>query len=136
MLYDVYINKAKELVILQDEETGIWYLDPNWLHQLYTNGLEIEEISEDYIDFDTLGETFKLEVERRNLNRQSKKDAIIDWLYDIISNKVDPMIMQEQTEWMSEIIESMKFREEVAKQKAEKVASLPNALAGMDFTKK
>lgn len=136
MIYDVYINKACNLVIMQDEDTGIWYLDPNWVHTLYTNGMEIEAISENYIDKYDVEDALKLEVDRRNIAKQSKKDAIIEWLYDIVTTKVEPQIMQEETEYVAQMIEYMRFRDTEAQKKAEQKKKLPNALNNMDFSKK
>ena len=136
MIYDVYINKACNLVIMQDEDTGIWYLDPNWVHTLYTNGMEIEAISENYIDKYDVEDALKLEVDRRNIAKQSKKDAIIEWLYNIVTTKVEPQIMQEETEYVAQMIEYMRFRDAEAQKKAEQKEKLPGVLSQMDFSKK
>lgn len=138
MIYDTYINKAYELVLLQDEDNGIWYLDPNWLHVLYTNGLEIEKVSEEYIGKHEVRDALKLEVERRNLHLNDKKQEVIDWLYDIITAKVEPQIMQEETEYVAQMLEYLKFREKTAGNKPIKndQAQLPDTLFGMDFKKK
>lgn len=138
MIYDTYINKAYELVLLQDEDNGIWYLDPNWLHVLYTNGLEIEKVSEEYIGKHEVRDALKLEVERRNLHLNDKKQEVIDWLYDIITAKVEPQILQEETEYVAQMLEYLKFREKTAGNKPIKndQAQLPDTLFGMDFKKK
>lgn len=136
MIYDTYINKAFDLVIEQDEDTGIWYLNPNWFNLLYTNELEIEKISEDYIGQFEIEEALKLEVQRRNIKNNSKKQVIIDWLYDIITAKVEPQLMQEETEYVAQMIEYLRFRDAEAQKKAEQKEKLPNTLNNMDFTKK
>lgn len=138
MIYDTYINKAYELVLLQNEDNGVWYLDPNWLHVLYTNGLEIEKVSEEYIGKHEVRDALKLEVERRNLHLNDKKQEVIDWLYDIITAKVEPQILQEETEYVAQMLEYLKFREKTAGNKPIKndQAQLPDTLLGMDFKKK
>lgn len=136
MIYDNYINKAYDLVIEQDEDTGVWYLNPNWVHLLYTNELDFEKVSEDYIDQYEIEDALKLEVQRRNLKNEVKKQAVIDWLYDIIAAKVEPQILQEETEYVAQMIEYMRFRDAEAQKKAEQKKKLPNALNNMDFSKK
>lgn len=136
MIYDNYINKAYDLVIEQDEDTGVWYLNPNWVHLLYTNELDFEKVSEDYIDQYEIEDSLKLEVQRRNLKNEVKKQAVIDWLYDIIAAKVEPQILQEETEYVAQMIEYMRFRDAEAQKKAEQKKKLPNVLNNMDFSKK
>ena len=139
MIYDTYIDKAYKLVLEQDEETGIWYINPNWIHLLYTNGMEIENIHEEYISKYEIKEALMLEVKRRNIKLEEKKQVVIDWLYNIIKTEIEPQMLQEETEYVAQIIEYLKFREKTAgtknpKQKKEFV--LPSALTGMDFSKK
>lgn len=136
MIYDNYINKAYDLVIEQDEDTGVWYLNPNWVHLLYTNELDFEKVSEDYIDQYEIEDALKLEVQRRNIKNNSKKQVIIDWLYDIIVAKVEPQILQEETEYVAQMIEYMRFRDAEAQKKAEQKEKLPGVLSQMDFSKK
>lgn len=136
MIYDNYINKAYDLVIEQDEDTGVWYLNPNWVHLLYTNELDFEKVSDDYINQYEIEDTLKLEVQRRNLKNEVKKQAVIDWLYDIIVAKVEPQMLQEETEYVAQMIEYMRFRDAEAQKKAEQKEKLPGVLSQMDFSKK
>lgn len=86
MLYAEFSRNAKRLTVLQDEDSKIWYLDPDWLDKLYRNGLgDLSSLEDSYIKKWTEVENIlKLEVEMRNAI-DSKERIVIDGLYEIFS---------------------------------------------------
>lgn len=109
MIYETYIEKAKKLVIQRDEDTGMYYLDPNWLHILYTSKLPIEDIYEPYINSKhDIEDVLKLEVERRNI-RNNHTNKVVDWIYNIISTTIDPAILQEENEFLKNTMDYLQL---------------------------
>lgn len=108
MLYSDFILKAKDLTI-QQEDNGEWYLEPEWQDMLYRNGLgELDNLEDSYLSgWYDVEDILKLEVERRNI-RNSKKKYVIDWLYDVLTTTVEPAMLQEETDYIKQVIEFMK----------------------------
>ena len=106
MLCVEFINKAKELTI-QQLDNGYWYLEPEWRLILGDNALYIDDISDYEVSPAEIKETLELEVERRN-KRDSKQKEVMDWLYDLITATVEPAIMQEETDYIKQVVEFMK----------------------------
>lgn len=108
MLYSDFILKAKDLTI-QQEDNGEWYLEPEWQDMLYRNGLgELDNLEDSYLSgWYDVEDILKLEVERRNI-RNSKKKYVIDWLYDVLTTTVEPAILQEETDYIKQVVEFMR----------------------------
>ena len=113
MTYASYMFKAKELVI-QQHDNGTWYLEPEWQDILYREGLgEIDDLEDSYLDsWYTLEDILKLEVEKRN-TRDSKKNEVINWLYDLITATVEPAMLQEETDYIKQVTEFMKANHDI-----------------------
>lgn len=137
------MHKAKELVILQNEDTGLWYLEPDWKTVLYEEGLgDMREIEAPYpMALHDVEDVLRLEVDRRN-KCIDKRMLVIDWLYDLLTQEVEPAIMQEETEYISNVLNYLKFKQEHpeiidANEKTVKDNKLKEILkSGMSFTKK
>lgn len=112
MLYSDFILKAKEKTI-QQLENGVWYLEPEWQDILYREGLgDLEDLTDSYLSgWYDVEDILKLEVDRRNA-RDSKKDEVINWLHDLITTTVEPAILQEETDYIKNVIEFMKTNHE------------------------
>ncbi len=108
MLYTEFINKTKKLTINQ-LENGTWYLEPEWRDLTCRNVTEdIENLTDSYIrDWWDVENILRLEVDRRNAMDSKKKD-VIDWLYDLITAQVEPAMMQEETDYIKQVVEFMK----------------------------
>ena len=108
MLYSSFINKAKEITV-QQLDNGIWYLEPEWQDILFRNGLgNLDELEDSYLDgWFTLEDILKLEVDRRN-KRDSKNEAVMNWLYDLITATVEPVMLAEETDYIKNVVEFMK----------------------------
>ena len=112
MTYAKFILEAKKLVI-QQLDNGKWYLEPEWQDMLYREGLgQIDDLEDSYLDsWYTLEDTLELEVKKRNA-KDSKKNEVINWLYDLITAKVEPAIMQEETDYIKQVMEFVKANHE------------------------
>ena len=112
MTYASFIHKAMELTV-QQFDNGTWYLEPEWQDMLYREGLgDIENLEDSYLDgWYTLEDILKLEVEKRNA-RDSKKNEVINWLYELITATVEPAILQEETDYIKQVTEFMKLNHE------------------------
>ena len=107
MLYGEFAFKAKELVI-QQLDNGVWYLEPDWREMLFTNELTLENVSDFHLDnWYDVEDMLALEVERRNA-RDNKEKEVMDWLYELITATVEPAVLQEETDYMKNIVEFMK----------------------------
>lgn len=112
MLYSEFIIKAKQDTI-QQLDNGIWYLEPEWQDILYREGLgQLDDLTDSYLSgWYDVEDILKLEVERRNA-RDSKKPEILDWLYDTITAVVEPAVLQEETDYIKNLMEYMKLNHE------------------------
>lgn len=115
MLYSNFILKAKNLTI-QQLDNGVWYLEPEWMDILYRNGLGIlDDLEDSYLTgWYDVEDILKLEVERRNL-QDSKKKEVIDWLHDLITTTVEPAMLQEETDYIKQVVEFMKTNHDLQK---------------------
>lgn len=113
MLYTEFILKAKELTIIQDEETQQWYLEPEWQDILYRNGLgQLDELNDSYLSgWYDVEDILKLEVERRN-RLNDKTPFVMNWLYDLLTTTVEPAMLQEETDYIKQVVEFMKVNHE------------------------
>lgn len=109
MLYQTFSYKIKELNVLQDEDSGVWYVNPDWVDATYRAGLGyLEDLEDSYItDWLDVKDILELEAARRNA-KDDKKKQVIDWLYDVISAQVQPVMLQEETEYFKNLVEYMK----------------------------
>lgn len=113
MLYAEFALKAKELTIGQ-LDNGVWYLEPEWQDKLYREGLgELDDLEDSYLSgWYDVEDMLKLEVERRNA-RDSKSKEVMDWLYDLITATVEPAMLQEETDYIKNVMEYMKLNHEL-----------------------
>ena len=110
MLYMDYIKKAEELV-LEQHDNGIWYLVPEWHYILVTNKMDITKFRDYKADWNIVKDNLKLEVEKRN-STNNKLKHIADWIDDIISTQVDPVMLEEENELVSNALAYLKMNHE------------------------
>ena len=108
MTYATFIYKAKELTI-QQLDNGTWYLEPEWQDMLYREGLgELDDLEDSYLSgWYDVEDILKLEVERRNA-KDNKKNEVINWLYDLITATVEPAILQEENDFIKNMMDYIK----------------------------
>ena len=112
MLYSKFIYHAKEMTI-QQLDNGTWYLEPEW-KDIICREIEsdIDKIEDNYLtDWWDIENVLRLEVDKRNV-RDDKKKAVIDWLYDTITATVEPAMLEEETNYIKNVIEYMKVEHE------------------------
>ena len=106
MLYAEFVNKAVKLTIVESEN-GVFYLEPLWKTILISNELDVSDISDVETTWDEVSDVLKLSVEKFN-TLNSKRNNVINWLYDLIMSQVEPAILQEETDYMKQVVEFMK----------------------------
>ncbi len=143
MIYAEYMMKAKDIAISFDDDSQTYYLEPEWKTYLYENELgDLDSVSGAYpLTWFDVEDVLRLEVERLN-KKMSKINHVVDWVYDLISQNIDPMMMQEETEYVANVLEYLKFRAEHPSQTFEE-EPLPGDekikqlfQSGMSFSKK
>ena len=144
MLYIDFFKKASEAVILQDENSGVFFLDPHYRVTLKDWNLDPDDIEDYPCTMNGIRETMKLEVERLNA-AQDKSLVVMDWLYGIITAAVQPAILQEENEYIKNMMEYMKLNASL-KEKEKDLAhretqledkdNIRQMMPGMSFSKK
>ena len=112
MLYSEFIVKAEKETIHQ-LENGVWYLEPEWIDLIsrYVES-DLTSLTDSYLDsWYDVEDILKLEVERRNA-QDSRKTEVINWIYDTITATVEPAILQEETDYIKQVVEFMKANHE------------------------
>ena len=112
MLYTEFIHKAIELCV-QQLDNGNWYVEPEWKDMLNREGLWNPEALDDaYIDnWNDVEDILKLEAEKRN-KRDSKVELVADWLYALATATIEPAMLQEETEYIKNVMEYLKVSHE------------------------
>lgn len=128
MLYSEYMHEAMKIAIVNDEEaTGFSYLDPNYRVWLEDAGYTPDKIEDRQVDWASVAEVMKLEVERRN-KLSDKSRFVIDWIFEIISSTIEPTMLQEENELMKNMMDYMKLNHELQ----EKEQALQDRKADLD----
>ena len=112
MLYSKFIFNAKEKTIKQ-LENGMWYLEPEW-KDVICRDMEVknvEDVKDGFLsDWWDVENILRLEVDKRNA-QNNKLNYVVDWVYDILNEKVDPMMLNDEIELAKNMIESRKSKE-------------------------
>ena len=106
MLYTEFAGRAAGLTITQ-ADNGLFYLEPMWRNILQDNMLSFDKVSDFEVTPDIIEDFLKLEVKRRNTSG-SNRPYVEDWLFDLITATVEPAVMQEETEYVKQVVEFMK----------------------------
>ena len=112
MYYSEFVFKAEKLTI-NLLENGVWYLEPEWKDILYRNDMgDLENLTDSFLSgWDDVEDILKLEVEKRNA-RRSRSNEVMDWFYDFITATVEPAMLEEETNFIKQLLE---FREATEK---------------------
>ena len=110
MLYSDFIIKAKEATITQ-ADNGLFYLEPMWRSILDDNRLYFNDVSDFEAEPSIVEDVLKLEVEKRNIVN-SKKPAVLDWLYELINEQIEPAMLEEETNYLKDVTEYLKTKKE------------------------
>ena len=108
MLYMDFIQKAADLTIVE-ADNGLFYLEPLWRNILHDNGVFFDQVS----DFEATPEetlvVLKLEVEKRN-TVTSVKPAVVDRIYKVITDTIEPAMLEQETQLVKEMVEYEKAK--------------------------
>jgi len=115
MLFTEYFQKAASLTITQ-ADNGVYYLEPLWPAILRDNEMKLSDILDAELTMNDIFEMLKLEVEKRN-TIDSKKNLVIEWLFELITAQVDPSVLAEETDYVKQVTEFMKTNHESQKLK-------------------
>lgn len=119
MNYHDVVNQAMELTIVTDEETAVSYLEPLYREILRENGLSLPHHVLDGDAYDQeLWEILKLEVEKRNAKR-NVSHALAEWAYTILTQTIEPGLLDEENELMKNIVDYLQLNQEVNAKKSE-----------------
>ncbi len=115
MFYSKFIFEAMQKTIHQlDNET--WYVEPEW-KDIICRDIEsnLDSLEDSYLtDWWDVENILRLEAEKRNAT-DSKKKEVINWVYDLITTTVDPAMLEEENDYIKNVIEFMKVNHEVQK---------------------
>ncbi len=112
MLYSKFIYEAEQKTIHQ-LDNGTWYVEPEWKDIICREiSDDLDGIEDSYLsDWWDIENVLRLEAEKRNA-ADNKKNDVINWLYDLITAKVEPAMLQEETDYIKNVIEFMKVNHE------------------------
>ena len=127
MLYEVFSAKIKDIAIEYNEESETWYLNPDWYELVHKEVLDdLSKLEDSYIeDWIDVEGILRLETERRNASNPVKT-KVFNWLYDLISSTVEPMMIQEETEYIKNMREYMKTSHQINKEEPDNIVQFPN----------
>ena len=111
MTYNTFIHEAvKRTIGVLD--SGIWYLDPQWLDIISRNLLsDLTTLTDSYVTtWDQVEDILKLEVERRNKLMDNSR-FVTDWFFDLITSQIDPAMIQEENNLVKDILKYMQEKE-------------------------
>ena len=109
MLYSEFISKASKITIEQ-ADNGLFYLEPMWKGFLIDNELNVSDISDIETSWNDIQDILKLEVEKRN-TINTLKPYVLNWVHDIITSTVEPAVLQEETDYIKNVMEYMKAKQ-------------------------
>ena len=121
MLYTEFIKKAMDETITQ-ADNGLFYLEPMWKMILHDNELFFDEVSDFQITPEETFEVLRLEVEKRK-TIFSKKNDVIEWIYEVISNTVEPAILAEETDFVKNVVDFMRVNHSTNKTSKDELKS-------------
>lgn len=147
MLYQEYIQKAKNICVAVDDVNNTAYLLPDYRYILYLSGLKIEDVSDfPGVNMDIVCENLKLEADAYNA-RNNMTPAISSWIRETILDVFSPIESAEQDELMKNIIEYLRVAADKREAEAKKLEAkariqqpsneaIMNISNLIDFTKK
>ena len=115
MNYFKLMDELFDVCLSQVDGQGMWYLSPHWrklVCEINTSNETsfMERLRDENISFNELEDILKLEVERRNACID-RKIEVRSWLYGLLTETVEPEIMEEETKYIKNVIEYMKLND-------------------------
>lgn len=140
MTREEFLSEAARICIGKSEASELFFVEPLWATYVKT---ELGDYPEDLTHEETL-EILELTVKKLNA-MSDRSHVFVNWLYDVLTTKVEPAMVEEENELMKNIVEYMKLNRnleerEKALNEQEKIASekknISKLIAGMRFSKK
>ena len=100
-------NKAIELCVSYEEATGRSYVEPLWREILESEGIRVTTKEEP-----RMLETLTLAAKKADA-KNDKTGAVMDWLYELLTAQVEPAVLQEETEYIKNVMDYMKLNDQL-----------------------
>lgn len=123
-----FYKEAKELCVRCNDLNGEYYLEPLYRFVLEDNNLRIGDVTDRSFTIEELKEMLELEVRRRNAV-ESRTREVCSWLWDIINSKIDPLVIDEQNDYIKNLSEYFKNKKDAL------IAEQEKSIAAEDIKK-
>ena len=110
MDYFEYMDKISKLVI-GELDNGIYYLEPAWRIILDGEGLQPYKVKGVKLSWEMAKEWLELHIKKLNA-AQNKLPEVMNWLHQVITAQVEPAMLEEETEFVKNLTEYMKTKQE------------------------
>ena len=130
MTYMEAVEKAIEATVSFDSSTGFAYVEPLYRMTLRSEGLVYNKsfpMTAELPSEGEMAEILKLFVEKVNA-KQNKVNAVMNWLYDVITQTADPAMNEENNELFKDMLEYMKMKEKIRNEKTQEAESKDSAI--------
>ena len=108
MTYYDFVQEIENALIVFDEDSGNYYLDPDWKYVMDKMNIDLRYDPDDRVlSYDDVEDILKLEVERRNMIAD-KKNIVYDFLCKIILSTTDAMKQNEGNDMIKLVTEYMR----------------------------
>ncbi|MDO4802981.1 MAG: hypothetical protein Q4A15_12515 [Prevotellaceae bacterium] len=121
MLFYEFYSKAKDTCVRSDDFSGEFYLEPLYKILLAEEGLDVKDISDKEITLNDLKEMLELDVKKHNAI-ESRTREVMSWIWDIINSKVDPLVIDEQNDYIKNLTEYFKEKKDMITAELDKQA--------------
>ena len=119
MTYNSYMKTVCEMLIIENDETGKYYIRPDWKFVLQSDNLLPESTVKGYdLSMDELFEYMQLEIEKRNLS-VDKMGYIANWLFALITETIEPSLTEAENEAAVNIINYIKEKKQLENKEKE-----------------
>lgn len=110
MILSEYLSKAVDLTIGYGEN-GLCYVEPLWRMILENNDMNITVITDADIGWDYVFNVLSLTANKIN-TIHSTRPYVSNWLYEVISSKVDPAMVEKENEFVQKMVDFIKANQE------------------------
>lgn len=109
MIYADFIKKVKDATIVYDEDSCVWYLEPEWQTIVHEHNLDdLDAIPDLRLEgWYDIEDVLKLEVEKRNA-LMSRKNFVLEWFYNFISTTIEPSLVDSENNIFQSLLDLSK----------------------------
>ena len=130
MIREEFLHKAIGVCLSVDEQSGVAYVEPLWRDILVAEDLAKENPG--VSDAEIL-EVLQLAANKHNVTVDHSK-MVMDWLYEMLTNNIEPAILDQENDLVKNVLEYMKANES-QKEQTDSKQKLSKMLPGMSFAK-